>query len=80
MILARGGSKGIPNKNLKHLDGISLLAHTITVLNTSNLFHHIWVSTDSDSIAEEATKCNLRMIENKIPQNNLFITYYPLNN
>lgn len=56
LILARGGSKGIPNKNLKHLDGISLLAHTITVLNTSNLFHHIWVSTDSDSIAEEATK------------------------
>uniref|UniRef100_A0A0A1WPK2 N-acylneuraminate cytidylyltransferase n=1 Tax=Zeugodacus cucurbitae TaxID=28588 RepID=A0A0A1WPK2_ZEUCU len=56
LILARGGSKGIPNKNLKELGGISLLARTITVLNSSDLFQHIWVSTDSDAIVEEATK------------------------
>ncbi|XP_018791140.1 PREDICTED: N-acylneuraminate cytidylyltransferase [Bactrocera latifrons] len=56
LILARGGSKGILNKNLKELEGISLLARTINVLNSSNLFEYIWVSTDSDSIVEEATK------------------------
>ncbi|XP_029409166.1 N-acylneuraminate cytidylyltransferase [Bactrocera dorsalis] len=56
LVLARGGSKGILNKNLKELEGISLLARTINVLNSSNLFEHIWVSTDSDSIVEEATK------------------------
>ncbi|XP_039966483.1 N-acylneuraminate cytidylyltransferase [Bactrocera neohumeralis] len=56
LVLARGGSKGILNKNLKELEGISLLARTINVLNSSNLFQHIWVSTDSDSIVEEATK------------------------
>nr|XP_036216426.1 N-acylneuraminate cytidylyltransferase A [Bactrocera oleae] len=56
LILARGGSEGIPNKNLKEVGRISLLARTITVLNSSDLFEHIWVSTDSDSIAEEATK------------------------
>lgn len=75
MILARGGSEGIPNKNLKEVGRISLLARTITVLNSSDLFEHIWVSTDSDSIAEEATKCESRTIKTKIIYNNSHITY-----
>ncbi|XP_017470345.1 PREDICTED: N-acylneuraminate cytidylyltransferase isoform X1 [Rhagoletis zephyria] len=56
LILARGGSKGIPNKNLEKLNGTSLLGRTITILNSSNLFEHIWVSTDCELIASEAIK------------------------
>ncbi|XP_053954021.1 N-acylneuraminate cytidylyltransferase A [Anastrepha ludens] len=56
LVLARGGSQGIPNKNLKELNGTSLLGRTINILNGSNLFEHIWVSTDSEPIASEAIK------------------------
>ncbi|XP_020713560.1 N-acylneuraminate cytidylyltransferase A isoform X2 [Ceratitis capitata] len=61
LILARGGSKGILNKNLQEIDGISLLARTINVLNSSNLFEHIWVSTDNEEIKQEALKFGARV-------------------
>ncbi|XP_067646435.1 N-acylneuraminate cytidylyltransferase [Eurosta solidaginis] len=56
LILARGGSRGISNKNLREVNGISLLGRTLTVLNESRLFEYIWVSTDSELIANVARK------------------------
>lgn len=53
-ICARGGSKGVPNKNIKLLNGLPLIAHTIEQAIETRLFDHIVVSTDSKEIAEVA--------------------------
>ena len=50
----RGGSKGVPGKNLRDLHGKPLMAHTIEQALQSDLFEHVVVSTDSDEIAEMA--------------------------
>ena len=48
----RGGSKGLPSKNLRGLHGKPLLAYTIEHALESKLFEHVVVSTDSKKIAE----------------------------
>jgi N-acylneuraminate cytidylyltransferase/CMP-N,N'-diacetyllegionaminic acid synthase len=53
-ICARGGSKGIPNKNLRVLAGQPLIAHTVRQAKNSGLFTHIAVSSDSNRILEVA--------------------------
>ncbi len=53
-ICARGGSKGVKNKNIKELDGKPLIAYTIEQAKASKLFEHIVISTDSDAIADVA--------------------------
>ena len=50
-ICARGGSKGVKNKNIKPLLEKPLIAYTIEQALESGLFEHIVVSTDSDAIA-----------------------------
>jgi len=50
-IFARGGSKGIPNKNIQLLGDIPLIGHSIEVALHSKLFDKIIVSTDSLEIA-----------------------------
>lgn len=49
-ICARGGSKGVKNKNLRLLGGRPLLAHSIAQARASKLFQCIAVSSDSDTI------------------------------
>lgn len=53
-ICARGGSKGVKNKNIKELNGKPLIAYTIEQAKASGLFEHIVISTDSDNIASVA--------------------------
>jgi len=53
-ICARGGSKGVKNKNIKELNGKPLIAYTIEQAKASGLFDHIVISTDSDDIASVA--------------------------
>ncbi len=55
-ICARGGSKGIKNKNIRELCGKPLISYTIEQAKNSNLFDHIVISTDSDDIAAIAKK------------------------
>ncbi len=50
-ICARGGSKGVKNKNIKLLHAKPLIAYTIEQAKESGLFEHIVISTDSDEIA-----------------------------
>jgi len=52
LIPARGGSKGIPRKNLVELEGQSLLAWTSKVALNSSLSRHVVLSTDSEEIAQ----------------------------
>jgi len=55
-IAARGGSKGIPRKNVKLFAGKPLIAHTIEKCVKSNIFSHVIVSTDDDEIARISKK------------------------
>lgn len=57
LILARGGSKGIPLKNIEKVLGQSLLERSLKVLKDFGRFDAIWVSTDHPEIAKEAEKC-----------------------
>ncbi len=50
-ICARGGSKGIKNKNIKLINGKPLIYWTIKQAQQSKLFEHIVISTDDDNIA-----------------------------
>ena len=54
IITARSGSKGLPNKNIKLLNGKPLLAYTIDAAIESNMFDEIFVSTDSVEYADIA--------------------------
>jgi CMP-N,N'-diacetyllegionaminic acid synthase len=54
IIPARSGSKGLPDKNIKILNGKPLMAYTIEAARNSNLFDEIFVSTDSHEYASIA--------------------------
>lgn len=56
IIPARGGSKGVPKKNIKLIAGKPLLGHVIESVKRSKLFSHVIVSTEDDEIAEVAKK------------------------
>lgn len=56
VITARGGSKGIPGKNIKGLGGQPLIAYTIKAAQESGIFDRIILSTDDSKIAEVARK------------------------
>ena len=53
---ARGGSKGVPGKNIKKLAGKPLIAYSIESAINSKLFSHVIVSTDDKKIANVARK------------------------
>ncbi len=61
VILARAGSKGIPNKNIVDINGKPLVAYTIEASLNSNV-EQTWVSTDSAEIAAIAHKYGARVI------------------
>lgn len=54
IIPARGGSKGIPNKNIRLMNGKPLIVHTIDFLKKISIPIDIVVSTDSENIANVA--------------------------
>lgn len=51
-ICARGGSKGLPGKNVRLLCGKPLIVHTIEVARRCKLIDRVMVSTDDPKIAE----------------------------
>lgn len=62
IIPARGGSKGIPGKNLKRINGRSLLQRSIDAALGSSAVSAVYVTSDDDAILEEATRCGARTI------------------
>ncbi len=56
LIPARGGSKGLPGKNIKPLSGLPLIAWTIKQALGSEYLDKVIVSTDSRKIAAVAKK------------------------
>lgn len=55
-ICARGGSKGVPRKNLRTLAGRPLIAHTIECAGAATTLDALVVSTDDPEIAQVAAK------------------------
>jgi N-acylneuraminate cytidylyltransferase/CMP-N,N'-diacetyllegionaminic acid synthase len=55
-ICARGGSKGVKNKNIRDLAGKPLIAHTIEYFKQWEKADRVICSTDSEKIAEIAKK------------------------
>ena len=53
---ARGGSKGVPRKNIRPLAGKPLIAHTIEAALDSQIFSSVIVSTEDNEIAKIARK------------------------
>lgn len=51
LINARGGSKGVPGKNIRLLHGKPLIAYSIEIAKRSRLIDRVVVSTDSPEIA-----------------------------
>lgn len=62
-IFARGGSKGLPGKNIKQLAGKPLLQYSIDTAFNSPSIDNVFVSTDDDSIAKVATDSGAILIE-----------------
>ncbi|QWZ60939.1 acylneuraminate cytidylyltransferase family protein [Acinetobacter pittii] len=62
-IFARGGSKGLPGKNIKPLAGKPLLQYSIDTALASDLIEQVFVSTDDQSIAQVAKECGAILIE-----------------
>ena len=61
VILARGGSKGIPKKNIIDLDGKPLIYYTIKAAIDSCVFDEVVVSTDCNQIASVALECGAKV-------------------
>lgn len=56
IIPARGGSKRIPGKNIRHFLGKPIIAYSIEAALDSGLFTEVMVSTDDEEIASVAIK------------------------
>ncbi len=54
LIPARGGSKGVPRKNLRLVAGLPLVAHTIQAARSARSIDRVIVSTDDEEIAAVA--------------------------
>ena len=63
IIIARGGSKGIPNKNIIQFCGQPLIVWTIKQCLKSKYINEIWVSSDSDKILDLANSFNVNTIK-----------------
>lgn len=62
IIPARGGSKGVPRKNLERVGGIPLVARAIRAAQRSGAVSRVAVSTDDDEIAAVAEEWGAEVV------------------
>lgn len=62
IIPARGGSKGIPLKNIQPVGGVPLISRSIRIAKKSKYINEVYISTDSDRIAEVAHKEGAKVV------------------
>ncbi len=62
VVPARGGSRGIPRKNLRKVGGRTLLRRTVEAARASTRLSRIVVSTDDEEIAAEAASAGAEVI------------------
>lgn len=63
MIPARGGSKGVPGKNLRTVGGVSLVARAVASALAADLVDAVFVSTDDSEIAAAARAAGADVID-----------------
>ena len=63
VILARGGSKGIPNKNIRNFCGKPLLVWSLIVAKNVKSASDVWVSSDNEKILKIADKFGAKIIK-----------------
>ncbi len=66
LIPARGGSKGIPDKNLCRVGDLTLTARAVRCARETGRFARIVVTTDSDGIAAEARREGAQVIRRPV--------------
>ena len=76
LIPARGGSKRVKGKNLRLLDGIPLVAHSILVAQQAGL--EVWVSTENDEIAGVAKSYGAKVIQRPFKLSLDHVTDFPV--
>ena len=62
LIPARGGSRGLPGKNLRLLAGKPLLLHTVEAAKQSKCLSDVYVSSDNPKITETADQAGCAII------------------
>jgi len=63
IIPARGGSKGVPGKNIKKVNGIPLLAYPIISAHMTKRISKVYVSTDDEEIKNVALNHDAEVID-----------------
>lgn len=61
IIPARGGSKGLPGKNMMTIGGQSLVARAVSCANEAGVFDDIVISTDDPALAAEGERAGARV-------------------
>lgn len=64
-ICARGGSKGVKNKNVRPFYGKPLIAHTVQQALDSGIFDNIAISSDSEDILQAAKSAGADILVNR---------------
>lgn len=62
IIPARGGSQGVPGKNLRPIGGVPLVARAVRACRAAKRIDHIFVSTDDPAIVEVARSAGAEVI------------------
>lgn len=68
LIPARGGSKGIPRKNIRLLAGRPLLEYTAEAALAARRLHRVVLSTEDEEIAEIGRRCGLEVPFRRPPE------------
>lgn len=63
LILARGGSKGVPQKNIKELNGVPLIGYVIEAAKKTSNINEIYVSTDCQDIKKISLSYGVKIID-----------------
>jgi CMP-N-acetylneuraminic acid synthetase len=63
IITARGGSKGLPRKNILDLNGKPLIAHTVDAAINSKVFEKVIVTTDDKEIKNVSLQYGVEVID-----------------
>ncbi len=67
IIPARGGSKGIPRKNLRYFNGKPIISYIIKACLEAKSIGWVYVSTDNEEIAKQAIDCGANVV-NRPPE------------
>ena len=62
-IFARGGSKGLPRKNVLPIGGLPLISHSIQLAKEHDAVEKVFVSTDCDEISQIAQDAGANIIK-----------------